>query len=221
MSARRVDPGEDIALLAQGSKELRSFARAFEKGTHSTNPISSLSAVIERLKLLKPLDEFRAVAQMAAKEAGSVGVTEDELYAHWQLAFFDREDETETLLEHARQITRESVKDHVSKVLEKQAVVVRLRREVSATSLLDDDQDQVAVRLAEAALALKKPTKDLMSLIGAPGSPFNPKKGYTDEWRKKVRLSEALAGVSRRGLDPDGKAVKAMQRGPRLDTGGS
>ena len=143
------------------------------------------------------------------------------MYAHWQLAFFDREDETETLLEHARQITRESVRDHVSKVLEKQAVVVRLRREVSATSLLDDDRDQVAVRLAEAAVALKKPTKDLMSLIGAPGSPFNPKKGYTDEWRKESAPKRGPGGCvpSRAGSGRLGGQGNA--RGPRLDTGRS
>lgn len=211
MSAGRVDPGEDIAFFEQVSKELRSFARAFERGTHSSSPVPDLTAVIERLELLKPLDEFRRAAKVSAKVAGQLGVKEDELYAHWRLAFFQRQNEKERLLAHAAKITRRSVTDLVKRVQDERKRARQYRREMNATSELTSHYGTLSERHDASATAARQANATLMDLIGAPGTPFDTRHRYVEDWKRKVGISEALVGVSRRGLNPDGEAIKAMR----------
>ena len=211
MSPRRVDPGEDIAFFIQVSKELRNFARAFEKGTSSTNPVPILSEVIARLEFLKPLDEFLRASDVAAKAALAIGVKADDLYAHWRLAFLRRHTEVEELLAHASKITRESVAPCVKDVLKKEAAVRRYGREMNATSVRSPKHKNLRKKHDAACEVLERANDTLMDLIGAPGTPFNRGERYADDWKKTVSLSEELAGVSRRGLDPDGEAVKALR----------
>ena len=211
MSAGHVDPGKDVAFFEQVSKELRSFARAFERGTHSTSPVPDLSAVIERLELLKPLDEFRRVAQLSAKAAGPLGVKEDELYAQWRLAFFERQTEKEELLAHAAKITTASVSALAKRVQDEQTLARRSLQEMNATSELTPHYETLSGKHGAAAKAARRANEALMHLIGAPDTPFDPKHRYVEDWKKEVGVSEALAGVSRRGLDPDGETIKAMR----------
>jgi len=211
LTSEHVDPGDDVALFIKTAAELQAFARALEKGSHTTVPLPALSNVIQRLESLTALDDFRRLAKTVAKAASSHGVKADELYAHWKLAFFERQSERAELLAHAGKITIKSVQEHIAPVSEAQAVVQRHLRELAALSPDDDDYLQTAQRHQAAAKAFQMANERFARLVGAPDTPFDPKYRYVDDWKRIVRVSEAQSGVKRRGVDPDAEAAKTLR----------
>ena len=204
MSAGELDPRRNVAFFLDLSKELKGYARALERGGTPTNPLPTLDEALDKLQLLKHLEEFYRVSRASAN-AASLGIDPDQVYAQWRMAFVSQGIDISDLLEHAKDVSAEKVDAAVANVRSKQAEVDRAERALATVPKLDlDRQSQALDAQGEAFENFRTAFRALQQLIGPPGEPFDPQHRYKDDWA-------ALAGAQLRGLDANGPAIMASR----------
>ena len=207
------DLAKEVALLFNLSTELKAFARSLERGgTVSVNPVPALEAAAESLARLGPLAEFRRAAERCEDRAGSVGVNADEVFAHWLVLLHEGKVAAEGLREHVRAIEWEDVDDRASELAARRAAVCEVSRDLGNPTTFVDGGDELMKEAKKKRNSFLAARAELQTLIGPPHAPFEIEKSYRDEWKRKLGNSEELRKAGkRRGLDPDGAAVKARR----------
>ena len=207
------DPGRDIALVYERARQLKAFGRALEKGLPLGAPLPDLDELRERVEDLKRLAELQTFSQMCAAEGARVGVKAGEVFAHWAIVFYNEDSDVgrkSQLANSALEVDREELKTRVELLAERDLRVAALEQKVG-TRLPDDEYETLLDELRFAVNERQRANAELGQLIGPPGHPFDRNENYSEKWQRLLRRSMELADVSRRGVDPDGAALKTLR----------
>lgn len=227
MDGREFDPGADVGFFMQKGKQFEGFAKSIQKGDYSFDALAALVEIRERLERFKPLIVIRRLADLCADlppldvrvvkgKKTEVRIRKNELFAHWQLAYFLGEIDEEALNKDVERVSKTNL-DRLSNRFV-QAQEKKTAADAHIEQIPDwDPERQTALKASIRALnAFQKARAELLDLIGAKGQQFDPEpeEPYVKQWCDSCLRHFASLGINygREGLKPNAAAVKNKRR---------
>lgn len=228
MDGREFDPGKDVAFFMQRAKQFEGFARSIQKGDYSFDALAALNEIRNRLEKFTPLLVIRRITDLCAAclppldvsvvkgKKVEVKVRTDELFAHWQLAYFQGTIDEEALCVDAKRVSSEELVPLCESFLK--AREKKEEAELHAAEFEDwNPERQKALKASIRTLdEFQEARGELLDLIGAKGQRFDPEPEvpYVRQWRNICREHFASLGINygREGLKPDAEEVRKRRR---------